>query len=609
MRRPHPLRDVSSVSILCPNFGALSIRTRSVWPARAPLSPHKVVRDTPRVDLDSARLPRVGPVRGADGYFHPSSEEQLIALVELAAARKVPLRIRGAAHSIPAAIYTDQRLAGLVGSFDVVLDRYARIRFDDERMQVTVESGCRLGEDPRDPARLATWERSLLARLDAHGWALPDLGGVTHQTVAGFFSTGSSGGSTRHAIEDALVAIRFIDGRARVHDVGRDDERFDALSCSMGLLGVVSRITLQCIPRFDIVGREDVTSESGSAYGLYDHGESGLAAFLERTEYSRVMWWPQPGVRGVATWQARRMQAEDYDDSTGPQGRLQRAPYNAVVKGFSPALNRPLSEGAQAAGGTFFDALELAGAARRALEQRAPALAPALGIGAALLKRAMVPPVLKRFVAIDNGEPQHFRDSWCHGLPLDNQMSESSLPTTFTEIWIPLEATATAMRKLRTLFRAGGLTTTGNYIFELYAARATRGWLHPGHARDSFRVDVFWFERNRQDPQRFFGQFWDALAAFDYRLHWGKHLPADLARGSEYLAQRYPRRRDFLDLRRDLDPHNIFLTEHFRRALGVDAAPAAAATPFVSAPLVSIGCDVRPVSTDRNTRGQYVNGS
>jgi hypothetical protein len=26
----------------------------------------------------------------------------------------------------------------------VVLDRYARIRFDDERMQVTVESGCRL---------------------------------------------------------------------------------------------------------------------------------------------------------------------------------------------------------------------------------------------------------------------------------------------------------------------------------------------------------------------------------------------------------------------------------------------------------------------------------
>jgi D-arabinono-1,4-lactone oxidase len=79
----------------------------------------------------------------------------------------------------------------------------------------------------------------------------------------------------------------------------------------MGLLGVVSRITLQCIPRFDIVGREDVTSESGSAYGLYDHGESGLAAFLERTEYSRVMWWPQPGVRGVANGQARRMQAED----------------------------------------------------------------------------------------------------------------------------------------------------------------------------------------------------------------------------------------------------------------------------------------------------------
>jgi hypothetical protein len=186
------------------------------------------------------------------------------------------------------------------------------------------------------------------------------------------------------------------------------------------------------------------------------------------------------------------------------------------VKGFSPALNRPLSEGAQAAGGTFFDALELAGAARRALEQRAPALAPALGIGAALLKRAMVPPVLKRFVAIDNGEPQHFRDSWCHGLPLDNQMSESSLPTTFTEIWIPLEATATAMRKLRTLFRAGGLTPATTSSSSMRASDA--GWLHPGHARDSFRVDVL--VRNAIRTPSVLGQFWDALAAFDYRLHW-----------------------------------------------------------------------------------------
>jgi FAD/FMN-containing dehydrogenase len=528
------------------------------------------------------------PVRARDGYFHPSTEEELIALVAQAAARRVPLRVRGAAHSIPAAIYSDHRLAGHIGAFDVVLDRFARVVFDDERLQVTVESGCRLGEDAREPSGNATWARSLLAQLDARGWALPDLGGVTQQTVAGFFSTGSSGGSTRHAIEDALVRLRFIDGRARVHEIGRDDERFHALSCSMGLLGVVSRITLQCIERFDIVGREDVTSERGCAYGLFDRGESGLAAFLQRTEYSRLMWWPQPGVRRVATWQARRMRSEDYDEHTGPRGRLKRAPYQAIVKGLSPAVTRPLSEAVQAAGGAFFDALELAGATRRTIAQRAPALASPLGLGASVLKRAIVPPVLRRFVEVDHGEPQLFRDSWCHGLPLDNQMSETSLPTTFTEIWIPLDQTANAMRELRALFRAGGLDTTGSYIFELYAARATKGWLHPGYQRDSFRVDVFWFERNRQDPQRFFQQFWDALAGFDYRLHWGKHLPGKASRGSDYLAARYPRWRDFLALRRELDPHNIFLTAHFRRALAIDDAPASVPAPFVRAPLIEI---------------------
>ncbi len=68
--------------------------------------------------------------------------------------------------------------------------------------------------------------------------------------LTGFFLTGSSGGSVQHAVEDAVVAFRIVDGTGHIHDLARDrDELFDAALCSMGVLGVISMVTLQCLPR------------------------------------------------------------------------------------------------------------------------------------------------------------------------------------------------------------------------------------------------------------------------------------------------------------------------------------------------------------------------
>ena len=203
-----------------------------------------------------------------------------------------------------------------------MLDRYIGVTFDDARMRVTVQAGCHLGHDPRDPTRTSTWDNSLLAQLENRGWALPDLGGVSHQTVSGFLMTGSCGGTVMHAFEDAVVGWRIVDGTGTVHAFERDgnDPRFYAVGCSLGLLGIVSTVTLQCIPRYDIVGREDITAESDTAYELFGDGERGLEGFFRRTEYARLMWWPQEGVRRVVTWQARRMREHDYNEQSGPRG-------------------------------------------------------------------------------------------------------------------------------------------------------------------------------------------------------------------------------------------------------------------------------------------------
>jgi FAD/FMN-containing dehydrogenase/limonene-1,2-epoxide hydrolase len=513
------------------------------------------------------------PRRAPDGFYHPTTEGELRALVLLARERDCSLRVRGSGHSIAQAIYTDAYLAARPLAIDVMLDQYTRVAFDDARRRVTVQAGCHLGVDPRDPTGTSTWETSLLAQLDARGWALPDLGGVSHQTIAGFLMTGSSGGSLQYAIEEAVLAFRFIDGRGDVHEAMRGEgELFDGFACSLGLLGVVSTVTLQCIPRYDIQGSERICEVSAAPFDLF--GED-FAQMLRATEYARLIWWPQRGFERLATWQAARMRPTDYGVETGPLGALREKPYRVLGElPLSPDWQDRVSNLAQHIAGSGYSLMDALEQVRDAVASALPVTKPLGERAEALLAKHLLPVFLRMFAALDDGDPQRFWDSWHHGLPMDNQMSEDALPTTFTEIWVPMDRATEVMRALRDHFEQGGLAATGTYAFEMYAARATRGWLHPGHGRDSLRIDVFWRQKCPKDCAQFFSQFWDLLAPFGYRLHWGKHLPDDAARGADYLRAQYPRWDDFLALRERLDPQGIFLNRHLKKALGVAAEPA-----------------------------------
>jgi FAD/FMN-containing dehydrogenase len=146
----------------------------------------------------------------SDSFAHPASEEELVALVKRAYREGRQLRVRGAAHSIAHAIYTDPHAAlpNRVGvhepppgaGINVMLDRYRGWRvLDEERRLVEVEAGAHLGRDPGGPIGGAPLEESLLYQLaEQKGWSLLDTGGVTHQTVSGFTATGSSGGSLQY---------------------------------------------------------------------------------------------------------------------------------------------------------------------------------------------------------------------------------------------------------------------------------------------------------------------------------------------------------------------------------------------------------------------------
>lgn len=479
-------------------------------------------------------------------FVHPRTEEELILLVKRARALGVQLRVRGSAHCVHQGIFTDESDQHI----NVQLDRYTRIlewneAEDGQRMRVTVQAGCHLGVDPADP--LSNKENSLLYQLEEKGWALPDLGGITHQTVGGFLSTGSMGGTVRHNLGQAIVGIRLIDGTGKVHDLAPDpsdshDEEhnpFYAAGVSLGLLGIISTVTFECEPRYDLVGRQITRgTEKLDGLQLFESGDAGLRHLFEESEdsYTRLLWWPQKGVDKVELWRARR----DYAGSKTRRPGLNRRPFVQVPRILQVLIN------------AFYNFIAHDDPPYARLTQK------------------LVRLVLNAFLR--EGETQEFRGPWHELLPMDDGVSDQLLPTDFTELFIPIERTAEVMRALRDFFAGdnGDMALTGPYAFEIYAGHKSAFWLSPSHGQHSIRVDVFWFRTDKGNREKFYARYWELLRPFNFRLHWGKFLSeVDPSVGPEYLRQQYPKWDDFMAVRQEMDPDGVFLSSYWKRHLGL----------------------------------------
>jgi D-arabinono-1,4-lactone oxidase len=561
---------------------------------------------------------------GADGLYHPSSEAEIIALVQYADAEGIQIRVRGAVHSMARAIYTDAGVGdppvpNMVSvqappsgpHLNLMFDQYRRLTWVDASQGIVeVEAGLNLGWDPYDPSHTSTLENSLLYQAWMQGWTLRDLGGITHQTVSGFLSTGSSGGSLQYRLDENLLAFRLIDahGQARWIARAQDPDLFEAVGVSMGLLGIISQVRLRLTPAFIIAGQEITTPTAMEEcpidlFGPGRDGKPSMQTFLEQTPYTRLLWWPQQGVDRVVIWQA---------SPQTPSSPFDPVPYTAF--GAHPELT-------ELAGSFFYtlignlddlsqvprklepnfaqlqEAVDLvlarmdlgasvseaiATVVARCTEGAADLVTWLLTPFAPLLRRELptyLPHVIDLFQPLTGQDPPNtFQDYSWRSLPMDNAADDILLGTAFTELWIPLSQTTAVMQALKQHFDAGGLAATGSYATEIYAAPASDFWLSPAYKEPVIRVDIFWFSKNAGDPTvqgGFYDQFWQLLKPFGFRLHWGKGLPEyDYAAWAEFFHQHLPRLKDFLALRAEMDPQGLFLTDYWKRHLyGITAEP------------------------------------
>lgn len=554
--------------------------------------------------------------QGADGLYHPASEAEVIALVNHARATGVQLRVRGSTHSVAWSIYTDPvgntppnrtlEQTPPPGAINIAFDKMRALDWVDEAGGVIeAEPGINLGWDPQDPFGVSTLENSLLHQIFERGWAVDTLGGITHQTLAGFTATGSAGGSTRYGWTNA-IAFRIVDGTGNAEWIDQSHPHFGAVGTSMGLLGVVTKIRMQLIPMYNIEGTEVTTPITGpdapmDLFGPGSADQPSLEQYLKDTPYTRIVWWPQKGAERIQTWKASRVAASNENlvpyqqfspDFGGQTLQFLGALIFVIVGNTNPAriigliwqkvcaylenLAFVLTQGNSGSGFSRFFTF-LLGCAVGII---ALALGSVLAFLNGLVRNAFgkLLPIFQPMT--QPGKETTFADWYWRSLCMDNTVSDALLGTEFTEIWVPIQHAATVMNLYQEMFEEGGDEATGYFSTEVYGGPPSQGWMHPGYTDGSdaykdgtVRLDVYWYRDNKGIPnadEAFFEQYWKVLRdnGIPFRLHWGKFVPRfDFSDWAAYYQANLPRFDDFMALRAARDPDGIFFTEYWRLRL------------------------------------------
>ncbi|MFC7303781.1 FAD-binding protein [Streptomyces monticola] len=161
----------------------------------------------------------------------PRTLDELRTLV--AAGRQV--RVLGSGHSF-------NRIADTDGPEGTLLSLAAlpqTVDVDPAARTVRVGGGVRYAE--------------LARQVHAHGLALPNMASLPHISVAGSVATGTHGsGNSNRPLSSAVRAVELVTADGETRTLHRGDEGFDGAVVALGALGVVTALTLDLEPAFEI---------------------------------------------------------------------------------------------------------------------------------------------------------------------------------------------------------------------------------------------------------------------------------------------------------------------------------------------------------------------
>lgn len=169
----------------------------------------------------------------------------------------------------------------------VNLDHYnALVSVDKESRCVVMQAGIRLYD--------------LIARLKEHGLAMPNLGSIDNQSIAGALATATHGSSTKHGIlSQSVLGLKIVLANGQIVSCApkKNGELFRAALVSLGALGITIEVTFQMIPAFKLEWTQNLLS-------IDDMMEQWDKSLWTQKEFTRIWWMPY--MKKVIKWSANK---------------------------------------------------------------------------------------------------------------------------------------------------------------------------------------------------------------------------------------------------------------------------------------------------------------
>ena len=265
--------------------------------------------------------PKLNHIKHYFGVYYPENIAQVVDLVNHSRIEKKIARCKGAGHSVKDSIYQRHEI-NMVLSGDLRAVSLVK-KLPEGKAVFKVGGGCYIGKNPMDLS--STRENSLSYQISQLGYAISIVGGISHQSIAGFMLTGSSGGSVKFGLPETIREIQFVNGKGEIKTVSPtvDSHLFYAVGVSMGLFGIVISVTIEVDPYYNVEGKESNVMEEDSSIS-----PDRFLTCLKEVEYYHVQWLPQKGVNRVDEFLAKKTQSTDIK------------PYEHEIKNICVAIAR-----------------------------------------------------------------------------------------------------------------------------------------------------------------------------------------------------------------------------------------------------------------------------
>lgn len=418
----------------------------------------------------------------------PTSEVEVADLVRRSAIDRLRVRVVGAGHSFTSIARTDDVLVSLDGLTGIE-------SIDDSLGLVRVRAGTRLFD--------------LNPLLDVRGLAIPNLGDIAYQSVAGAISTSTHGtGLGFQSIAASVVGLRLVagDGSVVVLDDDHDPGLRDVARVGLGALGIITEVTLQCVPAFNLRALEEILP--------VEEVLSSFNGWADSTDHVEFFWMPHTGFAQVK----RNTRTSD----APPPAKNLRHSMRRRWKRFK---NKELLEN------VVFGAMNHLGRVR-------PTLIPRLN----------------NLVFNEIGRAEYLTTSY------EVFASERRVRFYEMEYAVPRELGLEAFRRVQRLIET--LDRPVSFPIEFRILGGDDIPLSTATGRDSCFIAVHVF---RGTPyEQYFRGVEEIMNDYDGRPHWGKlHF-----QNAEGLASRYPLWGRFQEARDRFDPQRRFTNEYLDRVLG-----------------------------------------